>query len=358
MRKTRQLSLKDCYDILQLPKSATLDDVKKAYRKRAFELHPDLNPDSPHAGYQFQDLNEAYVALSHVLETEEAKRQTAAAAAAAAEEKRQQEKAYKEAGRRAARQEKEREREAQAKEREERAREREEKAKAQAKARAEAQIRAEAEDWQKKREEAAEKMYAERQKASQAYAQEDVLRDLLDDPFARRVFEDIYSEVNRQGGKAPSSDTQTDDQNTAQKASAQQVESASEKSAQSTAQSQAHTSSKSETTKPSAKASPPPTAKVDLVEEASSSGNSFSSKIKGWFRHQIDDEQTIKMPAQTLFAGARIRLQIRRGLSEELSTVEITLPKEFVVGKPFRLRGLGKKVGKWQGDLYLTIQSK
>ncbi len=97
---------------------------------------------------------------------------------------------------------------------------------------------------------------------------------------------------------------------------------------------------------------------MDLVEEASSSNNSFSSKIKGWFRHQIDDEQTIKMPAQTLFAGARIRLQIRRGLSEELSTVEITLPKEFVVGKPFRLRGLGKKVGKWQGDLYLTIQSK
>lgn len=36
-----------------------------------------------------------------------------------------------------------------------------------------------------------------------AYAEHDVLRDLLNDPFARRVFEDIYSELNRQQTAPP-----------------------------------------------------------------------------------------------------------------------------------------------------------
>lgn len=53
-----------------------------------------------------------------------------------------------------------------------------------------------------------------------------------------------------------------------------------------------------------------------------------------------------------------MRLQIRRGLSGELHTVEITLPPDFAVGKPVRLRGLGKRVGPWQGDLYLTLYNE
>ena len=57
-------------------------------------------------------------------------------------------------------------------------------------------------------------------------------------------------------------------------------------------------------------------------------------------------------------AGRRVRLQIRRGLSGELHTVEITLPLDFAVGKPVRLRGLGKRVGPWQGDLYLTLYNE
>ena len=56
--------------------------------------------------------------------------------------------------------------------------------------------------------------------------------------------------------------------------------------------------------------------------------------------------------------GRRVRLQIRRGLSGELHTVEITLPPDFAVGKPVRLRGLGKRVGPWQGDLYLTLYNE
>ncbi len=367
MRKTRQISLKECYAILQVPKDATLDDVKKAYRRRAFELHPDLNPDMPHAGYQFQDLNEAYVALVRVLETEDAQRK----ATSTAEERRQQEKAYREAGRKAAREE-------QARAREEEARVREEKAKERAEARARAQESAkaqaaagEAEDKQRQREEAAERAYEERlrreaasreatekQRASAAYAKEDVLRDLLHDPFARRVFEDIYSEVNKQGGrKAPSSAHGNASEDTSEQTTAQ---SSAHTASQGATQTKKHTEQGS-SAGASAKASvSPPTAHVELSEDKPSLpfANSFSSKIKGWFRQQIDEQQSIKMPAHTLYVGARIRLQIRRGLSEELSTVEITLPPEFAVGKPIRLRGLGKKVGKWQGDLYLTIESK
>ena len=70
-RKTRSISIKDCYAILGVSKDASLDDVKHAYRRKAFELHPDLNPDDPNAGKKFQFLNEAYVALSALLQNQE-----------------------------------------------------------------------------------------------------------------------------------------------------------------------------------------------------------------------------------------------------------------------------------------------
>jgi len=80
--------------------------------------------------------------------------------------------------------------------------------------------------------------------------------------------------------------------------------------------------------------------------------------VKGWLRGQIDQKQELFFPASQLHAGARIRLQIRSGLSGGHRTVEITLPQDFVVGKPVRLKGMGKKFGRWQGDLYLTFQIK
>ena len=36
----------------------------------------------------------------------------------------------------------------------------------------------------------------------------------------------------------------------------------------------------------------------------------------------------------------------------------MTLPADFTPGKPVRLKGLGKRVGPWQGDLYLTIYNE
>lgn len=55
----------DYYKILGIDKSATADDIKKAYRKLARKHHPDLNPDNKEAEIKFKELNEANEVLSH-----------------------------------------------------------------------------------------------------------------------------------------------------------------------------------------------------------------------------------------------------------------------------------------------------
>ena len=51
---------RDFYQILGVPKDANLNQVKKAYRKLAKEMHPDRNKDDPKAQEKFQDLAAAY----------------------------------------------------------------------------------------------------------------------------------------------------------------------------------------------------------------------------------------------------------------------------------------------------------
>ncbi len=319
MKKSRHINLKECYEILQLPKDARLEDVKKAYRKRAFELHPDLNPHSSDAGLQFQRLNEAYVALSQVLQTEEATQKTAGHGAEGGKERASGKKEGKAGA------------------------ENTDASKQEAHKADEQKTQAQREAERKKQQSASAAYEKE-------YEKEDVLRDLLNDSFARRVFEDIYSELNRQtqnlSGQA---------QNTSvHKPSAGQAKTSG--SASSSASSSFFSSSSSGgggtgLSSPSIQAT-----RVE-VDSGPLPFSGLANKMKGWLLHQIDAKQIVKMPTATLFPGARIRLQIRQGLSEDLKTFEITLPKDFAVGKPMRLRGLGKKVGRWQGDLYITIES-
>jgi curved DNA-binding protein len=54
----------DYYKILEIDKSASAEDVKKAYRKFARKYHPDLNPNDASAKQKFQKINEANEVLS------------------------------------------------------------------------------------------------------------------------------------------------------------------------------------------------------------------------------------------------------------------------------------------------------
>lgn len=279
-RKTRQLSIKECYDILQLQKGADLQAVKSAYRKRAFELHPDLNPGNMEANDQFRLLNEAYVALSAMLKPVEEAKQKA--------EKQKQDNTREESS----------------------------------------------ESTQTKKETGpqgdSESKTAESSRARQAYAEQDVLRDLLDDPFARRVFEDIYSELAKKqtgGNRERKTDDVTPPKNNS---------------------TETKTFERPKTQTQKAKPIP-------LWEKGTEKG--FKGAVKDWFRKQIDEELHLTFPASRLAPGKKIPLTVSYGLKNETQTVEVTIPPNFVAGKPMRLKGLGKRLGPWQGDLYLTIHT-
>lgn len=59
------MTKRDFYEILGVSKSATKDDIKKAYRKQALKFHPDKNPGDKSAEEKFKEAAEAYEVLSN-----------------------------------------------------------------------------------------------------------------------------------------------------------------------------------------------------------------------------------------------------------------------------------------------------
>src|SRR5712671_5497563 len=54
---------RDYYEVLDVGRTATDEEIKRAYRKLAVKFHPDKNPDDPHAEEKFKELGEAYDVL-------------------------------------------------------------------------------------------------------------------------------------------------------------------------------------------------------------------------------------------------------------------------------------------------------
>jgi DnaJ-class molecular chaperone len=58
------MAQKDYYEILGVNRNSTLQEIKEAYRKLAFQYHPDRNKENPSAVEKMKDINEAYAVLS------------------------------------------------------------------------------------------------------------------------------------------------------------------------------------------------------------------------------------------------------------------------------------------------------
>ncbi|MDR3362294.1 MAG: J domain-containing protein [Desulfovibrio sp.] len=299
-RRQRQLSLKECYGILRLEKGADLETLKRAYRKRAFELHPDLNPDNPDASQLFQLLNEAYVALSVILKPAETTEQSTKPQSDATQKEKHK------------------------------------------KPDAAADNKADQQQQTSEQTSQTDNEQKSAEKNPNAYAEQDVLRDLLNDPFARRVFEDIYSELNKQENTGPKTDRTT----------GQQTNDAASQPSSSDRQPPVGPQTKSSTRLHQGNLAWGTSKWTQDVKKG------VTGVVKGWLRRQLDEELQLTLPAARLVPGRHIPLRIRQGISDEVQTVEITLPSDFTVGKPVRLRGLGRRVGPWQGDLYLTLYNE
>src|ERR1700716_880324 len=56
--------VRDYYEVLGVPRTASQKDIKSAFRKLARQHHPDVNPGDPQAAERFKEINEANEVLS------------------------------------------------------------------------------------------------------------------------------------------------------------------------------------------------------------------------------------------------------------------------------------------------------
>jgi len=57
------MTKQDYYELLEVQRNASPEEIKKAYRKKAYQYHPDQNPDNPEAEEKFKAASEAYEVL-------------------------------------------------------------------------------------------------------------------------------------------------------------------------------------------------------------------------------------------------------------------------------------------------------
>ncbi|SHN55388.1 J domain-containing protein [Desulfovibrio litoralis] len=269
------MNRKEAFATFNLSEDASLEVVKKTYRRLAFEMHPDLHPDKPEMARRFQLLNEAYIILTKT----NSKDRFAQADADTEKARADASKAYAEAKRRFG------------------------------------DGRVFNKGTKPKSEnsstQATQKTQANNSSANQNTSrpktstfktpeQKEVFRQTLKDPFARSVFKEIYQQLKEEKGR-------------------KHIGAALEKT---------------------------PVGKVTT---------GVVGALKGWLKRQIDDTQDIFIPSAILLPGQKLRFQIRQGISGELKTIELVLPPDYNPDKPIRLKGLGKKVGAYTGDLYLKV---
>ncbi len=267
--KTRNgaMNVQECFRILRLNKGANLDEVKSAYRQLAFKYHPDLNS-SPGAANKFREINEAYVIIKDTLAAGPQK------AEYKAPPKGEKPKAKPKQGAH-------------------------EYAKQQSRARQDAKAH-----YKESTRARSQKFY---------YKEEEVLQDLLNDPFARKVFEDIYSQIRKKNPnyKGP-------------------VGLKERKLSLQWGDKKLH---------------------FDLTKGVTGS-------IKSWLKGTMDYEQTVYFPGHTLMPGRKVRITVEQKFSKGPKTIEVILPQDFVIGRPIRLKGLGRRLGPLKGDLLLRILPK
>ena len=59
------MAKRDYYEVLEVEKTASVEEIKKAYRKKAIQYHPDKNPGDKEAEEKFKEAAEAYEVLSN-----------------------------------------------------------------------------------------------------------------------------------------------------------------------------------------------------------------------------------------------------------------------------------------------------
>ncbi|ADU62390.1 MAG: DnaJ domain-containing protein [Pseudodesulfovibrio sp.] len=261
------MTLQECYRILKLDAGAELGAVKSAFRRLAFAHHPDLNS-APGASEKFREINEAYVTAKKLLENGNGGQSATTGQGTGEDEPTRASRAQ---GARAYSRQ------------------------------------------QREKPQAADKNSARSRQQHFYYREEEVLKTILNDPFARKVFEDIYSQIRKDqpGYKGPLELKKR---------------------------------------------------KLELHLGNRTIGFDFAKglggSVKSWFKGQMDHEQTVFFPAMNLIPGRKVRITVEQTFSDGPKTIEVTLPPDFVVGRPIRLKGLGRKLGPLAGDLLLRILAR